>query len=115
MGWIEVLKTIAALSGILGLILGLAYLLRRLNLGGRFGESGSDGWRVLGIKTLGPKRQIYVLEVGSSVLLVGATDKSLISLMEIRDPADRQTVIEAVSRKPRGGPNFREFLKRAES
>jgi len=114
MGWIEILKTIAALAGILGLILGLAYLLRRLNLNGRFGESGVEGWRVLGIKSLGPKRQIYILEVGSSVLLVGATDRNLTPLMEIRDPAERQIVTDAVSRKPRG-TNFRDFLKRAES
>ncbi|MDD5088265.1 MAG: flagellar biosynthetic protein FliO [bacterium] len=115
MGWIEILKTIAALAGILGLILGLAYALRRLNIGGRFSENGVEGWRVVAVKSLGPKRQIYILEVGSSVLLVGATDKSLTSLMEIRDPADRQTVLDAVVRKPRGVPSFREFLKRAES
>ncbi|MBU0509496.1 flagellar biosynthetic protein FliO [bacterium] len=115
MGWIDVLKTIAALAGILGLILGLAYVLRRLNLGGRFSDSSSEGWRILGTKMLGPKRQIYVLEVGSSLLLVGTTEKTMTPLMEIRDPADRQAVIEAVTRKPHGAPSFRDLLKRAES
>ncbi|MFZ5434412.1 MAG: FliO/MopB family protein [Calditrichota bacterium] len=115
MTWFQLFKTIAALAGVLGLILGLAYFLRRFNLAGTASDGSNSGWRVVGIKLLGPKRQVYILEVGSHLLLIGATDRTMTKLMEITDPAEREAVIEAVSRKSKAVPNFRDFLKRAES
>ena len=114
MSWMQILKTIAALAGILGLIFGLAYFLRRFNIG-QSGDTSASGWRVVGVKMLGPKRQIYILEVGKRLLLVGTTDRSMTPLMEITDADECEAVIEAVSHKSRSLPSFRDFLKRAES
>ena len=115
MSWMQVLKTLAALTGILGLILGLAYFIRRFNLGGATGEGNGAGLRVLAVKMLGPKRQIYILEVGTRLLLIGATDRTMTALMEIQDPNEREAILEAVSKKSRTLPSFRDFLKRAQS
>lgn len=41
---------------------------------------------VLGTMALGPQRQLYLLEVGDKVILVGATSQQLSALGEITDP-----------------------------
>jgi flagellar biosynthetic protein FliO len=41
---------------------------------------------VLGTVPLGPQRQVYLLEVGDRVLVVGATSQQLTTLTEITDP-----------------------------
>jgi flagellar biosynthetic protein FliO len=112
---LQTVKMLAALSGVLGLIFGLAWLFRRFNLGGARTDGGGEGWRVLGIRMLGPKRHIYILEVGSRLLLVGATDRTLATLAEITDPAECQTLRDALARKKKTLPGFADFLKRAES
>jgi flagellar protein FliO/FliZ len=112
--WMELLKTVAVLCAVLALIFALAYLLRRLKLAQPLAEQGLTGWRIIGTKTLAPKRQVYLMEVGTKLLLIGVTDRSMSALMEISDAAERDKVIEAISRK-RTLPSFKDFLKRAQS
>jgi flagellar protein FliO/FliZ len=112
---VELLKTVAALAAVLAVIFALAWLFRRLHLTPAQGDTGAEGWRLLGIRPLGPKRQIYVLEVGSHVLLIGATEKSLNTIMEISDPAECEKVTQALSRKKKAMTSFQDFLRRAES
>jgi flagellar biosynthetic protein FliO len=113
--WLQLLKTIAALSGILGLIFGLAYFIKRFNLAGPRADSGTDGWRVLGIRALGPKKHVYVLEVGSHILLVGTSDHHIAKLMEIADPAEREKLLSALTAPKRTMPSFHDILRRAEA
>src|SRR5512147_218502 len=96
---LQLLKTVAALAGILGLIFGLAYLVKRFNLAGPRADGGTEGWRVLGIRALGPKRQIYLLEVGTHILVVGVTDRTMATLTEISDPAERAKLMDAMASK----------------
>ncbi|HEY3295756.1 MAG TPA: flagellar biosynthetic protein FliO [bacterium] len=112
---LQLLKTIAALAGILGLIFGLAYLVKRFNLAGPRADGGTEGWRLLGIRALGPKRQVYVLEVGSHVLLIGTTDRTMSTLMEISDPAEKEKLIGALTKPKRTITSFQDLLRRAES
>jgi flagellar biogenesis protein FliO len=112
---LEFLKSLAALTGILALIFGLAYVLKRFKLVGPAADAATAGWRMMGIKTLGAKRQIYVMEVGTKLLLVGVTDKSMSALMEIADPAEKELVLEAISKKKRPGTTFQDILRRAQS
>jgi flagellar biogenesis protein FliO len=49
---------------------------------------------------LGPRRQVIVLKVGDSLLLIGASDKNLTPLMEIRDPAEREKVLKGFEKSP---------------
>lgn len=109
---LQVLKMAAVLAAVLALIYGLAWLFRRFNRGGQPGDSALDGWRVLGVKTLGPKRWVYILEVGTKILLVGATDRSLATLMELNDAQDIELLRSAVGRKS-GLPSFRDILRRS--
>lgn len=112
---IQLLKTIAVLAAVLALIFALAYLLRKLKLTGRLGEAGNEGWRVLAVKHLGPRRQVFVLEVGSRLLLIGVTDRSMTPLMDITEPADCDALREALGRKKHSVPSFQEFLRKADS
>ena len=112
---LQLLKTLAVLGAVLALILALAYVLRRLKQSGALGESAGEGWRVLSVKHLGPRRQIFVLEVGARLLLVGVTDRTITPLMEITDPAECETLRAAVGRRQRAVPNFHDFLRRAQS
>jgi flagellar biosynthetic protein FliO len=112
---LEFLKTMAVLTLVLGLIFGLAYLARKFKLGGAMSDSSTPGWRVLGIKMLGPKRQIVIMEVGTKLLLIGMTDKAMTPLMQVECQADKDLVIAATGKKKVGGPRFQDFLRRAES
>ncbi len=112
---LQLLKTIAALAGILGVIFALAYLVRRFNLAGTRAESGSEGWRVLGIRALGPKKHVYLLEVGTHILLIGSSDHTLSTLAEISDPAEREKLVAALNKPKRSVQSFQDILRRAES
>ena len=111
---LQLVKTLAVLATVLALILALAYVLRRLKLTGTIGDAQKEGWRILAVKHLGPRRQIFVLEVGTKLLLVGVTDRAMTPLMEITDSADCDAVRDAVGRTQRSLPSFRDFLRKAQ-
>lgn len=112
---LELLKMVASLAAVLGVIFALAWVFRRFNLAPAQGDNAAEGWRLLGIRMLGPKRQIYVLEVGSKLLLVGATEKSLTPLMEIADPAEREKVTQALAHKKKVVASFQDLLRKAQT
>ena len=113
--WLQLLKTMAALTGILGLIFGLAYVLKRYNLTGTRRNSGSDGWRILGVRALAPKKHVYILEVGTRVLVIGCTDHSMTTLMEITDSDERTKLLDALGKPQRTMSSFHDILRKAES
>jgi flagellar biosynthetic protein FliO len=111
---VEILKTFAALIGILGLILLLAWSFRRFGLAKGGFDKGAPGWKLLGVKALAPGKQIYIIEVGKKLLLVGSTDKTIAPLMEIDDEENIELVSNAVTGSKAPLPTFRDFLRRAE-
>jgi flagellar biosynthetic protein FliO len=111
----QLLKTIAVLAAVLAMIFALAYVLRKLKLTGRLGEAGNEGWRVLAVKHLGPRRQIFILEVGARLLLLGVTDRSMTPLLDLTDPAECDALRDALGRKKRAVPTFQDFLRKADS
>ena len=110
----EILKTFAALIGILGLILLLAWGFRRMGFARGTFDKGTTGWRVLGVKALSPGKQIYIVEVGRRTLLIGATDKMLTSLMEISEKEDQDMIRTAIAGNKPQLPNFMDFLRKAQ-
>jgi flagellar biogenesis protein FliO len=112
---LQLLKTFAVLAAVLALILALAYVLRRLKVTGTLGDVHGEGWRILAVKHLGPRRQIFVLEVGTKLLLVGVTDRAMTPLMEISDAADRDAVRDALGHSKRTVPSFHDLLRKAQS
>jgi flagellar protein FliO/FliZ len=111
--WLSILKMIAVLLGVLGLIFLLAYVARRLGLSQYRGRSDGSGVEVIGVRSLGPRRQVVILRVGESILLVGATDRNLTPLMEIREPEEREKILKGFEKNLPS--SFRGILKKFES
>lgn len=110
----ELLKTLSVLALVLGLIFLLAYVGKRFGLRRQQGGQNEGGWRVLAVKSLGARRQVFIVEVGSRLLLVGVTDKMMTPLMEISDEKERNTIVESVEKSGQNNV-FAAFLKRAEA
>lgn len=72
-----------ALLLVLGLILGLAWLLRRLP---GAGFRPADGLRVVASLQLGAKERAVVVEVGGQQLLLGVTSAGITRLHELPQP-----------------------------
>ena len=108
---LDLIKTFGALAFVIGLIFVLAWTYKRYLPAGQIGAKEQDGWRLLGTRALGPGRQIFVLEVGRKLLIVGAAEKSLTQLMIVDDETDRKQITDALSSKP--SPSFAELLKRS--
>jgi flagellar biogenesis protein FliO len=108
---LDLVKTFAALTFVLGLIFVLAWAYKKYLPAGQIGVREQDGWRLLGTRALGPGRQIFVLEVGTKILLIGAADKSLTPLMEIESETDRKMIVDALHNKP--SVSFADVLRRS--
>jgi flagellar protein FliO/FliZ len=115
MMWVELFKTAGVLIGVIGLIFLFAYAMKRLGLARNSGDGGTEGWRLLGTKSLGPKRQVVLLEVGTKIVVVGISDKSIATLSEITDAKDREVLLNATKKPERSIPNFRDILRKAQS
>ncbi|MBI5058317.1 flagellar biosynthetic protein FliO [candidate division KSB1 bacterium] len=113
--WYEMLKSAAALALILGMIFLLAYLAKRFNaLRGRSGQ-GVHGWRILGVKSLGPRKQVFIVEAGTRILLIGSTDKMMTTLAEIHGDEERAALLGAVEAERPAVASFSDLLKKVSS
>lgn len=89
----SVFKTAGSLLLILGLIICLFYVLKRL----RFGPAGTTGlsrMRVLTTMSLAPKRSIAIVEILDEWLVVGVGTDSVNLLTSVKrpnDPADEES------------------------
>ena len=111
--WLSIFKTVAVLLGVLGLIFLLAYLARRFGLSRFHSGSAESGLEVVGMRSLGPRRQVIVMKVGETLLVVGATEKSLTPLMEIRDTDEQEKILKGFRKSP--PISFRGILAKLES
>lgn len=100
------LKMLAALSAVLGGILVVLYLLRRLN---RTGGAAARGRlvRVLASHPIGPKKSVVLVEVPGSVLVLGAGADQIRLLTRIKDP---KLLEEIRVHEPRGTDSFYDHL-----
>ncbi|HSR35656.1 MAG TPA: flagellar biosynthetic protein FliO [Desulfurivibrionaceae bacterium] len=81
-----ILKAIGALLLILGLMLLMAKLFRKLGTGlGAMGQGAMIN--ILETRMLGPKKQVSVIEVGGEVLVVGVTDQQITLISRLDDPS----------------------------
>ncbi|MCB2184858.1 MAG: flagellar biosynthetic protein FliO [Deltaproteobacteria bacterium] len=101
-------KMVAALALVLGLMLGLYWVLRRFVPGGGGGGSlAAGGLRQVGRLALGPKKSLVLVEMGSRILVLGVGEQEINLLYSVDDP-------EEVARLAAPRPGFSRFLKRAE-
>lgn len=94
-----------ALLLVLGLILGLAWLLRRLP---GAGFRPADGLRVVASLQLGAKERAVVVEVGGQQLLLGVTPSGICRLYELPQPLPPAEAPKLPSLKEL--PNFAQLL-----
>jgi flagellar biogenesis protein FliO len=84
---------VTASIGVVALLGGAVFLLRKYGRGRRF-LSGGGPIRVLGRKTVGARQEILLVEIGTRVIVVGSTRDRLSALGEIANP-DEVAVLRA--------------------
>lgn len=72
---------------VLALLAGALVLLRRFGRGGRF-LGGASLIEILARRSLGPRQDLFLVEVGPKIFLVGATRDRLAPLGEFSNPDD---------------------------
>lgn len=78
---------------------GTVFLLKKSTLGQQFGAGGSN-IRVMERFYLGPKKAIYLVEIGGRPLALGVTDESITALTQWQ-PGELQ-----LQTRPAGSPSF---------
>lgn len=102
----SIFKAIGALTLILGLMLLMARLFRRLGTG--IGAMGQNALiNVLETRMLGPKKQISVIEVGGEVLVLGVTDQQINLISRLDDPSRLLRPATTTTAKPAANGRIR--------
>ena len=83
--WATAVKMLAALAMVLGILMGLFYVSKRLNRrdGGGF---GAKLIRIVDSRYVGPKKTITMVEVPGSILVLGTTQERISLLAQIDQP-----------------------------
>ncbi len=79
MEWI-LLKTLLSLAAVLGLMVGVVYVLKKYVYRGTTGAANAVAVEILGQRTLQPKRSIVVVKVLGSVFVVGMSEQGMQTL-----------------------------------
>ena len=96
MEWILV-KTLLSLLAVVALMVGLLLVLKKYVYAGRLGSSSTVEIKVLGQRTLQPKRSVYVLKVMNKLIVVGSSENGLQTLTEIADTESLAEVEEKLT------------------
>jgi flagellar protein FliO/FliZ len=94
-----------SLAAIVGFILGVSWLLRRLKVAG---PRGRGEIAVLDELAVGPRERIVLLRVGSSQVLVGVGAGGVVGLTPLADPVE----IKLAAGTPPFAERLRELMKR---
>jgi flagellar protein FliO/FliZ len=84
MGWV-LLKTLASLATVLGLMFGLVVVMKKYMFGFQAARSAVISVDVLGQRLLQPKRSVVVVKVLNKIMIVGMTEAGMTLLGEIND------------------------------
>lgn len=87
------LRVVLSLAGVVALALVMAWMLRRLQLGG---GRGQRRLRVLESLTVGAKERVVLIAVGDRQLLLGVTAGSVRTLRALDAPIPEPAVVPAV-------------------
>ena len=107
--WTTAIKMMAALATVLGVLLSLFYLSKRLNRQGGAGF-GTKLIRIVDSRYVGPKKTITMVEVPGSILVLGTTQERISLLAQIDQP-ELVAQIQARSGPPAEG-SFTSHLQR---
>jgi len=85
MGWV-LLKTLASLGAVLGLMFALVLFMKRYLYGYQASSSSLVNVDVLGQRVIQPKRSVVVVKVLNKIFILGMTEEGMATLGEIEDP-----------------------------
>ena len=103
------LEVTLALLLVVGLIIALAWAMRRMR---SFGGSSQDRIQLLGDRSLGPKERCVLVRVGDTDVLVGVAQGSVRTLHVFPVGANTEAPPAPVSDKP-ALPTFKDLLMRS--
>lgn len=86
-------RAVFGLAFVIGLILCISYLLRFMNSRGLRLDLRGNHIRIVDAVQIGMNRGLYLVQVGSKLLLVASTDKGLSYMTEITDPGDVESIL----------------------
>ncbi|MDX9746221.1 MAG: flagellar biosynthetic protein FliO [Syntrophales bacterium] len=95
------LKMIAALAVVLGIMVGLAFLVRRFFPQTGLAASDGSAIRILAVKYLGPKSSIMIVDILGRAVVIGISNQQVSHIMTIDDAASLER-LDSLSRQ-RGG------------
>ncbi len=113
MGWV-LLKTLASLVAVLGLMLGLVIVMKKYMFGFQAATSTLISVDVLGQRLIQPKRSIVVVKVLNKIFIVGMTEEGMTMLGEIED-ADILHWIDTTIAEADSAPRFSSSKKDGDS
>ncbi|MEW6200721.1 MAG: flagellar biosynthetic protein FliO [bacterium] len=93
-------RVVFSLIMVIGLILFITYLLRYLWARGLRLEFKGRHIRVLDTLSLGLNRVLYLVQVGSKVVMIASTDKGINMVTEITDPDEIAAILEEYKPAP---------------
>ena len=102
----DFVRMVLVLAAVVGVIYLFFYLLRR-GMGPPRAEN--DLIRVVGERSLAGSRMLYLVEVGASIYLVGASDTQVSLVAEITDKESLDALRLAVAQNPQAPPPRRNF------
>ena len=105
----SVLQVAGALVVVLALLVGTAWLIKRLNM---LPRTGAGALRVVGGVAVGARERVVVIEVKDTWLVVGVANASVSALHTMPRPAEALAERTGVSATP-GSSGFAQRLKRA--
>ena len=112
-GWL-LMKVVLYLLLVLGLLYASAWMVRRF-LPARQALMGHSAITVLGRSHLSTRMQIYLVQVGSQILVIGVTADQMTTLSTITDPEDVKSILGASEPAPGAGKGFEGLFKKAVS
>ncbi|MBN1547780.1 MAG: flagellar biosynthetic protein FliO [Syntrophaceae bacterium] len=95
------LKMIAALALVLGIMIGLAFLVRRFFQQTGIAAPDGSAISVLTVKHLGPKTSIMILDILGQAVVVGMSNQQMSYITTLDDPVSLEK-LQSLSRQ-RGG------------
>lgn len=82
---VDLAATLGALLLVVGIILGLAWLLKRMRVPGMMGQ---QGLKIVRQMPVGTKERIAIIQAGEQQFLVGITAHSIQLISELKQPID---------------------------
>lgn len=90
-------RLLAAMAIVIGLIVALGWLVKRLGGSKSLGSTGA--LKLIARATLSPKHQMFLVRMGNRLMLIGAGPQGLATLSEITDAGEAAQLLRAAGFK----------------